>query len=219
TGIILSTFLLLQMYSVKFTTASASSFLLNVNPIITYLLAFLILKEEHQWWGFIGVIVSIGGVFLIAVPIDEIGNLFASQLFLGNIMAFLSGFAWAVYSIYIKRFLKKEDPVICTTWSIIVSTIILCIAMVIFEGGFPQNLNWVSTCLLLFMGIIPTAIAFTLWLYVIGKTPVQKLSVFQFLIPIIATLLAVLFLNETLNKFFYIGAGLIIIGLLITQKA
>ncbi|MCK5047525.1 MAG: EamA family transporter, partial [Candidatus Heimdallarchaeota archaeon] len=35
-SLILASFVLFQMYSVKFTTASASSFLLNVNPVLTF---------------------------------------------------------------------------------------------------------------------------------------------------------------------------------------
>ena len=47
-AVILASFVLLQMYSVVYTTASASSFLLNVNPVITFVLTIIILKERHK---------------------------------------------------------------------------------------------------------------------------------------------------------------------------
>lgn len=68
-----------------------------------------------------------------------------------------------------------------------------------------------------FLGIIPTAISFTLWFETIKRIPVQKASVFQFLIPIIATVFAIIFLGEIINWQFGLGAGLILGGLVVTQ--
>jgi len=89
-SLILASFVLFQMYSVKFTTASASSFLLNVNPVITFILSIIILKERHKWWGAIGVLISFTGVFFIAVDVRDISSVFASGAFLGNFLGFMS---------------------------------------------------------------------------------------------------------------------------------
>ena len=98
-ALILASFVLLQMYSVVYTEASASSFLLNVNPVITFILTIIILKERHKWWGAIGVLLAAVGIFFIAIPLAEITSIFSSTVILGNILAFLSGVAWAAYSI------------------------------------------------------------------------------------------------------------------------
>jgi len=218
-AIILASFVLLQMYSVVYTEASASAFLLNVNPVITFVLTIIILKERHKWWGAIGVLLAAVGIFFIAVPLNEISKIFSSTVILGNLLAFLSGFAWAAYSIYLKRFLRERDPITVTTWTLSISAVILTIVMFSVDGWFSTAPRYYTILLTTFLGIVPTALAFTLWFVIIRRVSVQKASVYQFLIPIIATLLAVLFLGEQLTWWFGLGAGLILIGLLITQKS
>ncbi|MBN1328428.1 MAG: DMT family transporter [Candidatus Heimdallarchaeota archaeon] len=217
-SIILTSFVLLQMYSVTLTKASVSSFLLNVNPVITFILSFIFLKERHKWWGSFGVLIAACGIFFIAIPINDITSLFTGSfdVVLGNILAFLSGFMWAVYSIYLKKFLKDRDPITVTTWNLSFSALILLIAMFIFEGWFIEPIYYYHFITTTFMGIVPTAIAFTLWFETIRRISVQKASVFQFLIPVIATLFAMA-MGEFPDWLFGLGGGLILIGLVITQ--
>ncbi len=124
------------MYSVKYTTASASSFLLNVNPVLTFVLSIIILKERHKWWGAIGVLISFVGVFFIAVDVREISTVFSSETSLGNLLGFMSGVAWAAYSVYLKKFLKERDPITTTTWTLSISAIILLIVMLAADRSF-----------------------------------------------------------------------------------
>ncbi|MHA1124000.1 MAG: DMT family transporter [Candidatus Heimdallarchaeota archaeon] len=217
-SLILASFVLLQMYSVVHTTASTSSFLLNVNPVITFVLTILILKERHKWWGSIGVLLATVGIFFIAVPLSEISSIFYSSVILGNLLAFLSGFAWAAYSIYLKKFLKERDPITVTTWTLSISAIVLTIVMFSVDGWFSEVPHYFAILLTTFLGIVPTALAFTLWFVIIRKVSVQKASVYQFLIPIIASLLA-LALGEIPTWWFGLGAVLILAGLVITQKS
>ena len=216
-ALILASFVLLQMYSVVYTTASASSFLLNVNPVLTFVLSYFILKEKHRWWGVIGVIIATAGIFFVAVPISEISVFFSSETILGNLLAFLSGLAWAFYSIYLKKFLRENDPIVTSTWTLSISALVLVIVMFSVDGWFSGNPGAVPILLTTFMGIIPTAISFTLWFETIRRITVQKASVFQFLIPIIATIFSFLFLGEILTWWFGLGGALILVGLIITQ--
>ncbi|MCE7746308.1 MAG: EamA family transporter, partial [Candidatus Heimdallarchaeota archaeon] len=84
--------------------------------------------------------------------------------------------------------------------------------------SFTSATKYYHILTLVFMGVVPTAIAFTLWFEIIRRIPVQKASVFQFLIPIIATLFA-LAMKEYPDWFFALGGVLIIGGLYITQKS
>ncbi|MBD3190009.1 MAG: EamA family transporter [Candidatus Heimdallarchaeota archaeon] len=213
---------LFQMFSVVYTSASASAFLLNANPVFAYLLAIVLLKEKRHWWGLIGVFISLAGIFLVGIPIEELHVFITSETILGNLLGLLSGLSWAGYTIYLKKFLKKEEPMSTTSWTLFFSLVLLVPAMIIellIANDLKFNPSWEALLLTTFMGIFATAIGFTLWFASLRKAPVQKISVFQFLTPIIATLLAVLFLSETINYIFAIGGSLIIIGLLITQKS
>ncbi|MGC9780948.1 MAG: DMT family transporter [Candidatus Heimdallarchaeota archaeon] len=217
-SLILTSFVLFQMYSVTMINANASSFLLNVNPIITFVLSILVLKERHKWWGALGVFIAFAGVFFIAIPIDQIKTTFSPAELIGSLLAFLSGFAWAAYSVYLKKFLKERDPITTTTWTLGISAVILTIVMFSVYGWFSSTAKYYHYITILFMGIVPTAIAFTLWFETIRRISVQKASVFQFLIPIIATLFT-LAMGELITWFFALGGVLIIGGLIIAQKS
>ena len=129
----------------------------------------------------------------------------------------MSGFAWAAYSIYLKRFLNERDPIVTSTWTLTISALILTIVMFAVDGWFQPGIGVIPILWTTFLGVVPTAIAFTLWFEVIRKISVQKASVFQFLIPVIATVFAVVFLNEIITWQFALGAGLVLVGLAVTQ--
>ncbi len=71
---------------------------------------------------------------------------------------------------------------------------------------------------MLYIALITSIISYSIWFWALGKMEASKLSIFQNLQPIIATVLSVLFFGEVLGWEFYVGGAMVIAGVVITQR-
>jgi drug/metabolite transporter (DMT)-like permease len=68
------------------------------------------------------------------------------------------------------------------------------------------------------MGVFPAALAYLAWSYALSKAKkTANVTVFSYLIPLISTLLAYLWLSEALSIFTFIGGLIIIAGMILTN--
>src|SRR5690349_5587657 len=82
---------------------------------------------------------------------------------------------------------------------------------IVADGG--AELWWI-----VYLGVFPTAVAFTTWAYALTHTDAGALSLTTFLVPGIATLVAWLTINEVPPTLSFVGGALAIVGVLMTRK-
>jgi drug/metabolite transporter (DMT)-like permease len=71
--------------------------------------------------------------------------------------------------------------------------------------------------MVLYIAVMGTAVAYGLYYYGIHHTTAQGGSMSFFLKPVVASILAVAILHETINSFMIIGTSLILVGLFIAE--
>ena len=82
---------------------------------------------------------------------------------------------------------------------------------IVADGG--AELWWI-----VYLGVFPTAVAFTTWAYALTHTDAGALSLTTFLVPGIATLVAWLTINEVPPTLSFVGGALAIVGVLMTRR-
>ena len=80
-------------------------------------------------------------------------------------------------------------------------------------AGGGAELWWI-----VYLGVFPTAVAFTTWAYALTHTDAGALSLTTFLVPGIATLVAWLTINEVPPTLSFVGGALAIVGVLMTRR-
>ena len=86
-----------------------------------------------------------------------------------------------------------------------------------FRLGADRLLHPVNLLCLLFLGLVATALCFSLWNYVVGVLGPVASSVYMYLSPGITFLSSVLILHEPVTVQALAGMGLILLGLGISQ--
>jgi len=222
TSVFVSLMPICLFFAVKKTTASSSSFLLNINVAFIPLIAFVLVKEKIKRNQIIGVSVTIIGSFLVIFN-NEIKSLdfslssFSSSTVVGNLLALISGLSWAIYTVLLKKFYTEDDPLFITFLNLLLSSIFLFpIAFFIFP--YSVSITFLGLVLVFLLSIVSTALAYTFWLDILAYMHTTEVGVIQVLVPVISALLAVFFLGETITFVFAIGAILIIVGLFIVEK-
>ena len=162
----------------------------------------LLLKEDISILRFIGVFLSLIGLYILTDPRFGDNSLF------GIILMFLAAFSWGIYSILGHG---QNNPLSNTAVNFVLA-LLLIIPIALF---IPDQTNTSPYGILLAItsGSITSGLGYTLWYWILPKINITSASISQLSVPLIAALGGYLFISETLNWQFYIASFLILGGI------
>ena len=187
-----------QNFSVLFILGASSSVLLNFNPVLIYLFAPLLFVNEKytnkKTLGFIVSTIGIGIVFLASLETNTIST---TDFIIGYGLGFLSGVAWAGYSLSLKQYFQDEQSQEVTALNLLLAAAISLILSLITESPPPiETFTLESLWGIVVIGIGAAAVAFTLYLQLVQKYGPTRAGNIQFLIPLVSLVFALIFLGE-----------------------
>lgn len=205
--------------SVNTTTASTASFLLNSNVVLIPIISYFVLKERIRKSYFLALVFALVGLFFVIFDknILNLSNLPLGTIE-GNLLAFGSGVSWALYTIFLKKFFAKDNPLMVTFISLFMASIYLVFfAFLVTPADI--SLDLFGVFLLLVIAILGTSFAYSLWLDILSYLTTTETGILQVLVPIFSVIWSVAFLEEgkELTYFFGIGAFLIIISIIVFE--
>ena len=192
----------LQMLGISRLTGSVSSLFGAMNPIFIPVLAALFLKERLTAAKVLSVAVSMAGVVTI-VGVNGTVDL------LGAVLMLASVFLWSAASIMIRRFSGKYDPMQVAMFSMLLALPYVGTWAAIELRTAVCVITAKSAMAVLFMGLVGTAAAHSLWNFSLSKMDASFCSMFYPMQPLVSAILGVLVLGEEITASFVIG-GLII---------
>jgi drug/metabolite transporter (DMT)-like permease len=74
-----------------------------------------------------------------------------------------------------------------------------------------------ATLLVVYLGVVPTALAFTTWAYALNRTTAGKMGVTTYIVPVLVVLMSWAFLGETPRPLAYVGGVLCLAGVAISR--
>lgn len=202
----------LQQIGLFYTTAGKSAFITALYIAIVPLLALFFyqpLRISHL----AGIVLSITGVYLLAVNTSSSGSLFN----LGDFLTLISAFCWSWQIILVDRFVRYHSDLSLALGQFIVCSF-LCFCAT-FISGETLNLEIIrATAIpLLYAGIASSGIAFTLQILGQTKVPPTEGSMIMSLEMVFAAIFGYIFLGEILSVREIWGAVTMSIGVLVCQ--
>ncbi len=196
-------------YGAMTVNAGSTSFIISTAPIITALIAYAFLGERISVPGWCGMLVSLMGVSLIAFGQGD------SLLFeTGALFVFTAALSTSVFFVVQKPLLKKYSSFEVTSYSIWIGTLI----MLPFVGGLGSAIARAplsSTLSVVYLGVFPAALAYFFWSYVLSRLTASRSVSFLYTIPVIATLLAYLIIDETPSSLAAAGGCASLLGVVL----
>ncbi|RDX33567.1 DMT family transporter [Arcobacter sp. HD9-500m-PIT-SAG02] len=197
------------------TTTATNALLINSSvPIMIIFLAALIFKQKISLMQMIGIGLStLGVVFLVLqgdfTKIDSIG------FNPGDIWIIIAGLSWALYSVLMKYKPKDLHGLEFLTAVVFLGSIVL-LGIYLFSGyGFTSGVAVVSNnyWVILYLVIFPSILSYVFWHKGIDEIGANKTGQFTHLMPVFGSVLAFVFLNESLELFHFMGISLIGFGI------
>ncbi len=192
--------------------AGTAAMLIQLAPILIGVLAGFLLGEGFPRMLVIGGLVAFAGTIIIGVATST-----GQADIAGVLLVLLSAVVYAIAMVAQKVVLRRI-PGLQVTW---LACLIGTIACLPFVGSLVTDLAAAPAPAIggiVYLGVIPTALAFTTWAYALSRTSAGKLGVTTFAVPPIAILLGWLFLGEVPVPLAILGGALSLIGVAIARR-
>ena len=215
--------LLLLFLGLQKTTAIDSSIIGILTPILVIMGGTLFLKETVTLREKLGISLAVAGtVITIVQPILESGVTLMKNV-QGNILVLVGTVVWASFTLLSKKQCRHLDPFTLSSSSFVLG-FLLFTPLVFFEPNSAQVFNFKfliqNTSALwgiLYMAILGSVIAYSTYVYGVSKIEASEATVFAYLQPLFAIPTSVIFLKEEITTAFFLGAILIVSGVLICE--
>ncbi len=205
-GIAMGAFQACYFWGVAKTSVAVGSLIAICSaPLFIVILAAVFLGEriDGRTWG--AMLAGITGAALLTVGPHGFGRLPAGFL-AGVGLALGGGISYATYAVMVKDVLGRVPPLTVAALTFSVSALSL-LPVLLVEWPSADARAWV---LLAYLGVVPTAAAYILYVIGLRTTPITVSGVLTLVEPLTATLLGVLFFGDRLGTAGVLGAGLLV---------
>lgn len=213
-----------QTMGLKYTAATKSGFLTGTAVIMVPLLQILIEKRMPTKGVIMGTVIVMVGIVFLSSGGNSMFSLFEDLLAnfgIGEFLTLLCALFFALYIIFLDVETVKYE-FYALLFLQIITTAVLSILFLwlfteteieVFKLNFSSNLIWALVYTSIFATLITTALQTQ---YQKNVTPAKAGIIFSFE-PIWAAIFAFFILGEKITNFGYLGAALIMLGLLISE--
>lgn len=193
--------------------AGTAAMVVNLAPLMVVVFSGLFLREGFPRPLVIGAPIAFLGVVLIGMN----STTSAGPDITGLLLALLAAVMYAACTLIQKRLLSSgADATTLTFLGAIAGTV----ALLPWTGSLIDAVRTApldSTIWVVYLGIFPTAIAFTTWAYVLQRSTAGQTSATTYVVPAIAILMSWAILGEVPTPLMFLGGALCLLGVLITR--
>jgi drug/metabolite transporter (DMT)-like permease len=182
-------------------------------PFATVLLAHFFVGDRLSARRVAGVLMGFLGLVVLVLP--EFGKDQAASL-IGILLAIFGAWLYAVGNVA-TRMAPRVSPIVSSFWIVAIAGLFaLCYA--IFAEPFPQAASVASITAMIILGLLPTAFAMFVYVWLIQRAGPVFVSFTTYMSPLWATGLGVLFLGEQLHWSMIGALGLILAGVAVANR-
>jgi drug/metabolite transporter (DMT)-like permease len=172
--------------------AGTAAMLVNVGPVIIAVLAGTLLHEGFPRSLVAGCAIAFAGAVLIGVATSHDGLRPST----GTVLCLVAAVTYAIGVVVQKPLLARTSP-LTITWLACLTGVACCLpfapqlATQATQDASATTLAWV-----VYLGLFPTAIAFTTWAYALSRTSAGRMGATTYLVPPLATLMGWAYFGE-----------------------
>jgi len=208
----------LFIVGIDLTLSANAAVMLGTIPIWIAIFSHLFTDEKMTRLKAIGVVLAFSGVAAIvgggSNPISLV-----SDTFRGDLIIVCAAVTWAIFTIRSKQFLKRYSALQFSGIMTLIGSVILT-GLAFFTA---ETTDWVDVSLaayggMIYSGMLSIGLAYLIWNNGIVSVGPVKTSVYQNLVPVLGLFFGIILLNESLSSLQYVGAAIVVTGIVMTRR-
>lgn len=205
------------LWGLKLTLPSHAALLYALTPAVVLLMSWLRGLEKLTKTKIFGVVLAFSGV-LALLGGRHSGGLPPNWIW-GDLLVLMAVLAWAGYTVLSRplviRFGSKPATALST---LIGSSMFLPFGLAGLIGFDPVGIPMQAWLGALYLGVFASVVMYLLWFYALSLKEPSRVAIASNTQPILTALLAWAFLGQAVSPQFLLGTGLVIGGVLLTQR-
>ncbi|MDV8023038.1 DMT family transporter [Rhodococcus sp. IEGM 1330] len=199
--------------------AGTTSMIIQIGPILVALFAGLLLGEGFPRWLVIGAGIAFAGAVMVGVvtAVTTTSTTKTDADFLGIALCLVSAVTYAI-GVLSQKPVLRTIPGLQVTW---MACTIGMVCTLPFAPALLDDLGAASagaTGGLIYLGLVPTALAFSTWAYALTRMNAGKLGITTYAVPPITITLAWLLLGEVPHVLAVVGGVICLVGVGLSRK-
>ncbi|SFE43536.1 Permease of the drug/metabolite transporter (DMT) superfamily [Lentibacillus persicus] len=200
------------------TSGINGSLILGMNPLITAMMAYLILRQRMTWVRVLGFVLGFVGVVITTM----MGTGELSSVSLGDMIVFLGVLVQGFSFVLISKLNPTLDPRLATGYMLVIGAAAILLTSQVFGADVQEItrlIDWQLGGAFLFSALLATAFGHMTYNYAIKKAGPAETAIFLNLNTLFAVLGSSIFLNETITLNHMLGFLLILCGVFLGTGA
>lgn len=204
---------------VQTTTAINAGLINAISPVIVLLVTWLLYRERIGALGVAGMVVGLLGVAATLTHGDP-SVLYRLDFVPGDLLIVADVLCFVFYSNLLRRLEPGTNPIafmlVVDLWALAAVTPFYLWEL---SQGQTFELTWHALAAILYVGVMSTAVSFTMYTHGAAILGASAAAQFIYLTPVFAAAMAMVFLGETLGIHHVVGALLICGGVYLSTRA
>ncbi|WP_424886511.1 DMT family transporter [Streptomyces sp. SAI-126] len=193
--------------------AGTAALVVNIGPILIALLGARLLGDAMPPRLLAGMAVSFAGAVTVGLSMSDDGG----SSVLGVVLCLLAAIAYAGGVVAQKPVLGSATPLQATTFGCLIGAVV-CLPfagqLVSEAADAPAS----ATLNMIYLGVFPTALAFTTWAYALARTTASRMGATTYAVPALVVLMSWLALGEVPGLFTLAGGALCLAGVAVSRS-
>ncbi|MBK3568726.1 DMT family transporter [Streptomyces sp. MBT62] len=193
--------------------AGTAALVVNIGPILIALLGSRLLGDAMPPRLLAGMAVSFAGAVTVGLSMSGEGG----SSVLGVVLCLLAAVAYAGGVVAQKPALGRASALQVTTFGCLIGAV-LCLP---FAGQLVQDAAHApvsATLNMVYLGVFPTALAFTTWAYALARTTASRMGATTYAVPALVVLMSWLALGEVPGLLTLAGGVLCLAGVAVSRS-
>jgi drug/metabolite transporter (DMT)-like permease len=212
-------FQLLVYFGLRSTTVVNAVLMNSAAPLFIIVCAWLIERDRASPRQILGTLISFSGIVVIMMQ-GDISALRDLQFRGGDLVILAAMPAWGVYAVLLKRRPRELDGLallfcIALAGLVVMAPLYLAEAL-LFQAATPGP---GAAAAVLYVALFASVGAYICWNYGVAAVGPNRAGFMIHLLPAFATTLAILFLDETVHVYHFIGIAMILAGVFLATTA
>ena len=204
--------------ALSFSSASRATLLLYTSPFWVACFLPLIIRSEKlrlpQWMGLLLAFLAV--MFVLREGVAQGVN---PQQWKGDLLALAGGMAWGLTTVAIRGSrLMAVSAEKLLFYQVAVGTVCLPLLSLLLGEHWVWNWSGFAMVSLALQAVVGAFISYLVWMWMLGRYPATRISVFVFLTPIFALVFGALWLGEAVSLHLVVGIALVGAGIVLVNR-
>ncbi|MEN6587543.1 MAG: DMT family transporter [Sulfuricella sp.] len=204
----ITAFNLLFFSAMRLTSADNAALIMATNPLLTTLLAAMLLGERPSARHLAALPVALAGVAVVIAQ-GDIGHLASLQVNRGDLLMLAANGSWALYNVLSRRYMPRGSPLGNTALIMLMGAAML-LGVALGSGARLEPIGMEAGLALAVMAVGGTVLAYLFWSIGIMHLGAARTAIFLNLVPVSAMLVGAGF--GTLPTMTQLAGGALVLG-------